>query len=141
MQKISIFLSAQQSLSSLAQQAATLTALQKIWHATIPENLLPYTQAGNVQHKRLTVYADNGAIAAKIKLLLPTLLSKLQKQGVEVTSIRVQVQVQSIANKPNRSLRVISQNGADNLQALSQQLSGTALGEALARIASHRHQK
>lgn len=138
MRKISTFLSAQQSISSLAHQASALTALQKIWHAIIPENLLPYTQAGNIQHKRLTVYADNGAVAAKIKLLLPTLLSKLQKQGVEVTSIRVQVQVQSIASKPIRSPRVVSQNGADNLQALSNQLTGTKLGEILARIASHK---
>lgn len=138
MQKISTLLSTQQSISSLAKQASALTALQKIWHAIVPENLLPYTQAGNIQHKRLTVYADNGAVAAKIKLLLPTLLSKLQKQGVEVTSIRVQVQVQSIASKPIRSPRVVSQNGADNLQALSKQLSGTRLGEILAKIASHK---
>jgi hypothetical protein len=138
MQKISSLLSAQQSISSLAKQASALTALQKVWHAIVPENLLPYTQAGNIRHKRLTVYADNGAVAGKIKLLLPSLLSKLQKQGVEVTSIRVQVQVQSIASKPIRSLRTVSQNGADNLHALSRRLTGTPLGEILARIASHK---
>ncbi len=138
MQKINTLLSTHPSICSLVEQASALTALQQIWHAIVPENLLPYTQAGNIQHKRLTVYADNGAVAAKIKLLLPTLLSKLQKQGVEVTSIRVQVQVQSIASKPIRSPRVVSQHGADMLKALSKQLNGTQLGEVLARIASHK---
>lgn len=138
MQKINTLLSTQPSICSLVEQASALTALQQTWHAIAPENLLPYTQAGNVQHKRLTVYADNGAVAAKIKLLLPTLLSKLQKQGVEVTSIRVQVQVQSIASKPIRSPRVVSENGAINLIALSKQLAGSQLGEILEKIASHK---
>jgi len=65
-------------LVALLGQADSLTASQKIWNTMLPNELKPFTQAGSVKHKRLTVYADNGAVAAKIKLLLPSLLTKLQ---------------------------------------------------------------
>lgn len=94
------------------------------------------TRAGAINHRRLTVYAENGAVAAKIKLLLPSLLTKLQKQEVEVTSIRVVVQVKYYRQKPEQSLRTISPEAAQRLQAFADQLGDSALGEVLARLAS-----
>ena len=101
------------ALSKLADRAQELTSTQKVWNEIVPAQLKQYAQAGNIQHKRLTVHVENGAIAAKIKLLLPSLLTKLQKQGIEITSIRVQVQVQS---------------------KVAKQLEGSELGEALNRL-------
>ena len=123
------------ALSKLAEKAKELTSIQKIWNEIIPIQLKHHTQAGNIQHKRLTVYVENGAIAAKIKLLLPSLINKLQKRGVEVTSIRVQVDVQSKQDKVAKPSRHISENAASNLQYLATQLEGSKLGEALSRLA------
>jgi hypothetical protein len=123
-------------LLALSGQAGNLTATQKIWNTIAPDNLKQYTQAGSVKHKRLTVYAENGAVAAKIKLLLPSLLTKLQKQGLEVTSIRVQVQVQSSVQRPGKNLRSLSPQAASSLSELAEKLTGTELGEALARLSS-----
>lgn len=125
-------------LAALSGHADSLTVSQKIWDATAPEPLRRFTQAGAVKHKRLTVYADNGAVAAKIKLLLPSLLSKLQKQGLEVTSIRVEVQVKSDSRKPAKTIRSISPQAASSLSALADELSGSPLGEALARLSRRR---
>jgi len=129
-------------LAALSGQASSLTASQKIWNTIAPDNLKQYTQAGNVKHKRLTVYAENGAVAAKIKLLLPSLLTKLQKQGVEVTSIRVEVQVQSSVQKPVKHLRSVSPQGASSLHELAEKLSdsepGSKLSEVLARLSGRR---
>ena len=121
-------------LAALAGQADSLTASQKIWNTVLPDALKPFTQAGNVKHKRLTVYADNGAVAAKIKLMLPSLLTKLQKQGLEVTSIRVEMQVKSSPRKPVKPMRSVSPEAASSLGKLADELSGSALGEALARL-------
>ena len=121
-------------LAALSGHADSLTVSQKIWDATVPEVLRQFTQSGAVKHKRLTVYADNGTVAAKIKLLLPSLLNKLQKQGLEVTSIRVEVQVKSHPRKPPKTERSISPQAASRLSALADELSGTALGEALAKL-------
>ncbi|HEY8117694.1 MAG TPA: DciA family protein [Methylophilaceae bacterium] len=125
-------------LVALSGHADSLTVSQKIWDATVPEPLRQYTQAGTLKHKRLTVYASNGAVAAKIKLLLPSLLNKLQKQGLEVTSIRVEVQVKSHPPKPAKTIRSISPQAASSLGLLADELSGTALGEALSRLSKHR---
>ena len=80
------------------------------------------------------MHVENGAIAAKIKLLLPSLISKLQKQGVEVTSIRVQVDVQSKQDKVTKPSRHISENASSALQSLAKQLEGSELGDALTRL-------
>ena len=121
-------------LVALVGQADSLTASQKIWNTILPDALKPFTQAGSVKHKRLTVYADNGAVAAKIKLLLPSLLTKLQKQGLEVTSIRVEMQVKSSPRKSVKPVRNISPKAACSLSKLADELSGSALGEALAKL-------
>jgi hypothetical protein len=121
-------------LATLSGRADSLAVSQKIWQAVVPDPLKQLTQAGTIKHKRLTVYADNGAVAAKIKLLLPSLLIKLQKQGLEVTSIRVEVQVKSSARKQAKTPRSISPQASSRLSALAQELEGSPLGEVLARL-------
>lgn len=118
----------------MAEKAKDLTSIQKIWNEIVPIQLKPYSQAGNIEHKRLTVHVENGAIAAKIKLLLPSLITKLQKQGVEVTSIRVQVDVQSKQDKAVKPSRHISENASTSLQSLAKQLEGSELGDVLTRL-------
>lgn len=123
------------ALSKMAEKAKALTSLQKIWNEIVPAQLKSYTQAGNIEHKRLTVHVDNGAVAAKIKLLLPSLISKLQKQGIEVTSIRVQVDVQSKTEKAAKPARHLSDNASKSIESLAIQLEGSELGDVLARLA------
>jgi hypothetical protein len=124
-------------LKTLSGVADSLTVSQNLWAAIVPEALRPFTQAGAVKQQRLTVYADNGAVAAKTKLLLPSLLPQLQKLGLEVTSIRVEVQVKSSPRKPPRPRRNISPQSAARLNALAEELSGSELGEALKRLSRH----
>jgi hypothetical protein len=137
MRRINALFKENVELALLSDQACKLTTSQKIWNTVVPGTLKPFTMAGAVKHKRLTVYADNGAIAAKIKLLLPSLLTKLKKQGLEVTAIRVEVQVKSAPRKPSKSVRTISPHAAANLDAMAGELGDSALGEALARLARH----
>ena len=135
MQRINALFKGNAQLATLSDQASNLTASQKIWNSAVPDALKPFTRAGSVKHKRLTVYADNGAIAAKLKLLLPSLLIRLQKQGLEVTAIRIEVQVKSTPRKPVRAARTITPQAAAKLSLLAQELEGSALGTALARLA------
>ncbi len=122
------------ALSKLADKVKELTSVQKIWNEIVPTQLKEFTQAGNIEHKRLTVHVENGAIAAKIKLLLPSLLNKLQKKGVEITSIRVQVQVHSEAEKVTKPSRHLSENASKSLESLAKQLEGSELGDVLNRL-------
>ncbi|GAB7564637.1 hypothetical protein LG202_26770 [Methylobacillus methanolivorans] len=138
MLRVSALFTESAELAALSQQAEQLTLSQQKWNAVVPAALKPYTQAGSLSHKRLTVYAANGAIAAKIKLMLPSLMLGLKKQGLEVTSIRVEVQVQSVAGKPAKQVRTLSPAAAASLEKLAKELQGSPLGDAIARLSSRR---
>lgn len=137
MQRINAFLRNNADLALISSKTQNLTACQKLWDAVAPETLKPYTQAGDINHKRMTVYASNGAVAAKVKLLLPSLLTNLQKQGLEVTSIRVQVQVQSSPRKPPKTARELSTFAATELEKLAEQLEDNpALAASLKKLSA-----
>lgn len=121
-------------LHALADQAGKRNSLQKIWDEVVPAALRSYTRAGGVQHRRITVFADNGAVAAKLKLLTPNLLKNLQNKGVEVTSIRFQVQVQSHRRAAPRAPRILSSKAAESLSELAQALDDSPLKTALQRL-------
>lgn len=122
-------------LKALSQQVSDLSALQKQCQEIVPIALKNQVQVGAIQQKCLTLFASNGAVAAKIKLLLPSLLSKLQKQGLAVTEIRVNVEVQSHAAPAKKPLRHLSQQASENIHSLAQKLQGSPLGVALERLA------
>lgn len=134
--KLSQFIHGDSSLAQLTQQSQSILNTQKAWQNVAPSALLALTQAGAVQHKRLTLYCFNGAVAAKIKLMLPTLLVQLQKQGLEVTSIRVVVQVKSFVTSIKKPHRIIGKQGSLALKSLAENLPDSALGESLKRLSS-----
>ncbi|HYG12594.1 MAG TPA: DciA family protein [Methylophilaceae bacterium] len=135
MQRFNALFKENAELVTLSERANNLTASQKIWNSAVPDALRPFTRAGAVKHKRLTVYADNGAVAAKIKFLLPSLLIRLQKQGLEVTAIRIEVQVKSTPRKSSKNARTVPAQAAASLQALAVKLGDSELSAVLARLA------
>jgi hypothetical protein len=110
--------------------------LQKIWVEIAPDNLAQYSHASSIKNKQLTVFADNNTVAAKIKFFIPSLLIKLENQGCEVTLIQVKVQVKSVQKTKAKSIKILSSHAALELNLLSEKLSGTPLGDALARLAT-----
>ncbi len=83
-----------------------------------------------------TIFANNNAVAAKIKLFMPSLLIKLEKLGCEVTSIRVKVQVKSSPQAKPKVIKKISSKAGLNLQLLAKKLAGSPLGDALSKLAN-----
>lgn len=125
-------------LHALADAAGKHSGLQKIWEEVAPPALLLHARAGGLKHRRLTVLADNGAVAAKLKLLSPSLLKNLQNKGLEVTSIRIEVQVQSQRRTRPAASRVLSSNAAASLSDLADNLPDSPLRDALRRLAGRR---
>lgn len=111
-------------------------AAQNIWEAIAPDNLAKFSHASSIKNKQFTIFADNNTVAAKIKLFIPSLLIKLEKQGCEVTAIRVKVQVKSTSQTKPKAIKKLSAQAATDLHLLAEKLSGTPLGEALARLAT-----
>ena len=126
----------QPELKGLAAHSKENLAAQKIWLSIAPGNLGQLSHASSIKNQQLNLYASNNAVAAKIKLCIPSLLIQLEKQGCEVTAIRVKVQVKSSPQAQPKAIKKLSRQAANELDGLAKKLSGTDLGDALARLAS-----
>ncbi|HUW49633.1 MAG TPA: DUF721 domain-containing protein [Sulfuricella sp.] len=128
------FLSAAPNLQTLLRQAQKLLALQKAWGEITPRPLAAASRVGAVSQKTLIVYASNGAVAAKLKQLVPTLLAKLQALGIEVTAIRVDVQVEPVPPGKKPKDLAVSHNALASLEKLESSLAASPLKNALQNL-------
>jgi hypothetical protein len=69
-----------------------LTAMHQAFMKIAPPQLVQRCALGGFSEGNLTICADNGAIAAKLRQTLPSLLLKFHAMGYEVTAIRITVQ-------------------------------------------------
>ncbi len=141
--KIDFYLNSSNSLRALADEPRRITDLQQVFRKIAPP---PLTQACCVKQLRagtLFLLAENAAVAAKLKQLAPRLLTSYQKQGVEVTSIRVQVQVKEALPQPaaRRAPKRLSLESIQNLERLAEQLDESPLKQALTRLAARQRDK
>jgi hypothetical protein len=141
--KIDFYLNSSHSLRRLAGEARRIAELQQVLVKIAPQSL---TQACCVKQLRagtLFLLADNAAIAAKLKQLAPRLLTAYEKLGVEVTSIRVEVQVREAppGRAPKRAPKQLSIETIENLERLAAQLDDSPLKRALTNMAAHQRDK
>jgi hypothetical protein len=101
-----------------------LTELQKCYVEAVPADLAAASRVGDLEGNILIVMAFNGPVAAKIKLMLPSVLEKIQLNFQQVTGIRVvlQVNMSHVFTKPTK--RVVASSQA--LKSLSELESGLA---------------
>ncbi|WP_036300482.1 DciA family protein [Methylotenera sp. L2L1] len=124
----------QPELNELNQRTLESQAAQKLWAEIAPENMAQFSHISSIKNNQFTVYANNNAVAAKIKLLIPSLLIRLEKQGYEVTAIRVKVQAKSSPLPVPKSTKSLSPEAINQLHKLEVKLSGTTLGDSLAKL-------
>ena len=123
-------------LTALDAHAKEAQSAQRIWVEIAPDNLAQLSHAASIKNQQFTIFANNNAVAAKIKLFMPSLLIKLQNLGCEVTSIRVKVQVKSSPQTKPKVIRKISAKAGLELHKLANKLAGSPLGEALVKLAN-----
>lgn len=141
--KIGFYLNSSSSLRALAAEAQRIATLQQVFRNIAPSEL---TQACCVKQLRagtLFLLAENATVAAKLKQLAPRLLTSYQKQGVEVTSIRVQVQVKEAPPQPTTGpvLKLLSLESIENLERLAAGLEDSPLKQALTNMAARQRNK
>ena len=137
--KLDFYLNSADPLRNITRAARQLSELQQILAKNAP---LTLTQSCCIKQLRdgiLVISADNAAVATQLKQLTPRLLAGYQKQGREVTSIRIEVQVASPARRPdpNRRSGGLSVESIENIMSLANRLEASPLKEALNRLAAH----
>jgi len=111
-----------------------LLGLQQVFFEIAPRQLARFCTLGAFSEGNLTIYASNGAIGAKVRQIVPSLLRKFQARGYEVTAIRIAVQAnyRDIRGNdlPDRK-RQIDEGGIKSLNVLAAGLGDSPLKTAV----------
>jgi len=134
------FLNQPDGIAPLMPQARRLIELRKILAAMLPESLARSCSIANYKQGKVVIFAANGATAAKLKLMLPTLSEQLSQRGMEVTGLEVCVQPLSSGSQVVEKSAKISLEATLGLMRLCEQLPDSELKTTLGKFAS-RHRK
>ncbi|MFA5824542.1 MAG: DciA family protein [Gallionellaceae bacterium] len=132
--RLNTFLSSSRELSQLTHKARQLMTLQQHFELVVPPSLQRGCRVMHLERQTLTVAADNGAIAAKLRQMTAELALQLQQRGVEVTVIQVQVQVSAPPITPPPKAPSLSQSGKNQLAKFADKLADSPLKTALNRL-------
>jgi len=127
-------------LSALNRATQRISALQRLYSVCAPPELSRASRVVGDHNGTLVIAADNVAIAAKLKQIMPRLLKTLQKQRAQVTGIRIQVQVsgQQSAPRAHTEKTALPIDLIDDFEKLSGRVRDPGLRSALARFAARR---
>jgi hypothetical protein len=133
------YLDSAAGIAGLLPQAERLIELRRIYAKLVPQQLLRSSSIGNYKQQNVVIFAENNAIAAKLRLLSPRLVNDFSKNGVEVTGIRIEVQPRQAAEQEAQpKLARLSQAGAECLEALAARLPDSQLKQAVRLMAAER---
>ncbi len=134
------FLNQPDGIASLMPQARRLIELRGILSAVLPSSLARSCSIANYKRGKVVIFAASSAVAAKLKLMRPTLVEQLSQRGVEVTGLEVRVQALDHERQVFEKYSKMSVEAAAKVAELCEQLPDSELKSALGRIA-RRHRK
>ena len=125
------------TVQSLRKHAEQLLALQSLWERVAPPGIAGSVKVGALDNNNLLLFANNGALAAKIKQQIPHLLTKFHEQGFDLTSISVRVQVNyGTETRMPVSKRTLPNAAIEQIEALENTLEDSPLRQALRKLRS-----
>lgn len=123
-------------LKTLYGKTQRLLRLQQVFSDSTPSALAQASRVKSYRAGTLYILADNAAIAAKLRQLIPRLLVIIQKQEPQITGIQVAVQVTKSQDKsakpPNKG--GLSSDSIDKFRLLSEQTPDSPLKSALTNL-------
>lgn len=137
-QKIGDVIANSGNFRKLAQHAEHLKDLQQLLFEAVPSGLATSSRVANLKSGMLVISADNAAVAAKLRQLAPRLLSHLEKAGIQVTGIRVDVQVKAHKIKAEEHVTgmTLPPDAIHKFTGLADRLPASPLKSALVRLAA-----
>jgi hypothetical protein len=136
MRKVQDYLDTGDALRRLSHEARRLSDLDRVYRKVVPAALAEASGVARVEGGTLVLWADSGAIAAKLRQLSPTLLGKLAELAPQCSAIRVAVIIR--VREPTGKRRPppkVGMQAAEALQGLARELPPCSLKSALLRLA------
>ena len=125
-------------LKAVTARVRRLKELQSLYARTAPRELESSSRVKGYRAGTLFVWADNAAVAAKLKQLAPRLLASIRENEAEITKIRIEVQVGGRATPgPYRSLKKpLTAAAVNRIGDLARRIPDGRLSAALSRLAA-----
>ena len=131
------------AIAPILDRLKRVSRLQQIYAEAIPVGVAAMSRIAAAEGTTLTIAVANGAVATRLKQLVPHLLAKYQeKQDVQVTAIRILVQPDGDPYGPAEPARRAPQPRQEIplqvLDSLSETLDDSPLKTTLQRIQKKR---
>lgn len=132
-------LKAEGGLARLSDHASRLLNYQRILEAAVPRAQIRGARVANFKLGKLVLHADNAAVAAKLRQIVPTLVDVFRREAAEVTGIEIKVQPRPVKRAPPKEDRAaLGERAKQGLTSLAETLpADSPLGEALRRLVKH----
>ena len=123
------FLNTTGGLARVAAHAGRLLKLQRAFSEIAPPYLAAACRVANFKPGKVVIHADSGAVAARLRQMLPRLADEFCKKGCEVTEIEVKVQPghAALQHSPPRPARNVGARAKSDLAALAAALPADSL--------------
>jgi len=113
-------------------QASRLLELRRLLSSVLPESLARACTVANYKNGKLVLFAENNAVAAKLRLLSPAIRDRFSDRGVQVTQMDISVQApEGTQEKPEKTAR-LSGAAVASLAELASQLPDSPLKQCIA---------
>ena len=122
-------------IQSLMPQAQRLLELRRILSGTLPPNLQRSCTIANYMQGKVVIFAENSAVAAKLKLMAPDLRDQFVKRAIEVTGIDIQVQPKEPVQTVGKTAEM-TDGALSSLSELESQLPDSKLKSAISSLLS-----
>jgi hypothetical protein len=134
--KLDRILSADPELQPVLEKARDIRALGGLVDGFLPADLACQVRVANFREGTLVVIADNPAVAAKLRLLVPSLSRFLVNQRLQVNSVSLRVQPNSAQNAvaARQKTAHLSTHTIESLRHLQERMEASPAREALARL-------
>lgn len=136
---VTTLLESEAHVARLTAHAGRLLQLQQQLELALPRQLTKLVRVANYRLGKVVIHAANGAVAAKVRQIVPGLVEKYRQNGAEVNEIEIKVQPTNpaqakVAVEPQTPIGERSKQG---LTDLAQKLPADApLRLALERLAA-----
>ena len=129
-------LNADEAVARLAAHAGRLLKLQHLFEEVVPATLAQTCRIANYKLGAIIIHTENGAVAAKLRQIAPSLCNEFRLRGVEVTEIRIKVQPLDAAlqYKSVPEAAVLGAAGRASLTRLADSLPEGPLRQSLGRF-------
>ena len=131
------YLNSAGDLARLSAHAGRLVKLQRVFEEIAPSFLAASSRVANFKLGKVVIHADSGAVAAKLRQMLPSLIDEFSLKGAEITEIQVKVQPSGVAlqHKKRVVAAAVGSSAKTGLSRLAEELpAGSPLKEAVERL-------